>query len=77
MLEARGGCAEWHARPQVHGIAEQRDFLLRRANAPTVLFLDDDVFMEPPIVARLLATLQNGAFVWVRRCVSGWPLVQG
>lgn len=59
IIEARGGCAEWHARPQVHGIAEQRDFLLRRANAPTVLYLDDDVFMEPPVVSRLLSTLQQ------------------
>ncbi|HEY7801095.1 MAG TPA: glycosyltransferase family A protein [Dehalococcoidia bacterium] len=59
MIEARGGCTEWHARPQVHGIAEQRDFLLRRANARAVLYLDDDVFMESPVVARLLTTLEQ------------------
>lgn len=58
VIEARGGEVEWYARPQVHGIAEQRDFLLARARADATLFLDDDVFMEPPVVARLLAILR-------------------
>lgn len=57
-IEARGGTVEWHTRGPIHGIAEQRDFLLRRATAPAVLYLDDDVFMEPPVVARLLETLR-------------------
>ena len=30
VIAARGGCVEWHTRPQIHGIAEQRDFLLAR-----------------------------------------------
>src|SRR5215207_5230575 len=58
VIEARGGAVEWHHRPQVHGIAEQRDFLLKRSSAPAVLYLDDDVFMEPWVVgalARMLA----------------------
>lgn len=58
VIEARGGSVEWHARPQVHGIAEQRDFLLNRATADAVLYLDDDVLMEPWVVARLLETLR-------------------
>ena len=58
VIEARGGCVEWHVRPQVHGIAEQRDFLLNRATADAVLYLDDDVLMEPWVVARLLETLR-------------------
>ncbi len=58
VIEARGGIVEWHTRPQVHGIAEQRDFLLRRARADAVLFLDDDVLMEPPVIERLLETLR-------------------
>ena len=57
VIEARGGSVEWHERPQVHGIAEQRDFLLGRATADAVLYLDDDVFMEPTVVERLLAAL--------------------
>jgi hypothetical protein len=57
VIEARGGSVEWHTRRQVHGIAEQRDFLLRRARADAVLFLDDDVLMEPPVIERLLEAL--------------------
>ena len=65
VVEARGGSVEWHHRPQIHGIAEQRDFLLRRATAPWVLYLDDDVLMEPWVVARLLEAIgrEGGAFV--------------
>lgn len=65
VIEARGGCVEWHARPQVHGIAEQRQFLLERASADHVLCLDDDVFMEPWVVERMHETLtgQGCAFV--------------
>lgn len=57
ILEARGATVEWHRREQVHGIAEQRDFLLKRASADMVLFLDDDVFMEPWVLARLVEVL--------------------
>src|SRR5690606_35043554 len=39
------------------GIAEQRDFLLGRAQAPAVLCLDDDVVMEPWVTRRLLDVL--------------------
>lgn len=57
VIEARGGEVEWHGRPQVHGIAEQRHFLLCRATADAILYLDDDVLMEPWVVERLVATL--------------------
>ena len=59
MLEARGATVSWHRRDQVHGIAEQRDFLLGRASGEMVLFLDDDVFMEPWVLAKLMAVLQQ------------------
>lgn len=59
VIEARGGSVEWHPRPQINGIAEQRDFLLKQATADAVLYLDDDVFMEPWVVERLLETLQE------------------
>jgi len=47
IIEARGGAYEWHVRMPLRGITEQRDFLLRRSTAGAVLYLDDDVFMEP------------------------------
>ncbi len=46
VIEARGGSVEWHHH-EPRGIAEQRQFLLERAEAEPILFLDDDVFMEP------------------------------
>ena len=58
VIEVRGGSIEWHHRPQIHGIAEQRNFLLERATAPAVLYLDDDVLMEPWVAERLLETLR-------------------
>jgi len=59
VIEARGGSVEWHTRPQIHGIAEQRDFLLKRATAEAVLYLDDDVLMEPWVIERLLEILRD------------------
>lgn len=65
IIEARGGALTYHHRPQVHGIAEQRDFLLKQAQSETILYLDDDVFMEPWVVERLYSVLreQQCAFV--------------
>jgi hypothetical protein len=53
VIEARGGTYEWHYRAPSKGITEQRDFLLGRATAETVLYLDDDVFMEPWVLQKL------------------------
>ncbi len=51
------------------GIAEQREFLLSRSTAPAVLYLDDDVWMEPWVLERLCQTLE------VERCgfVGAFP----
>ncbi len=57
VITARGGFVAWHYREPIHGIAEQRDFLLKQATAPAVLYLDDDVFMEPWVIEYLLDTL--------------------
>jgi len=59
IIEVHGGSVEWHYRPSIHGIAEQRDFLLKHATADAVLYLDDDVFMEPEVAERLLDTLRK------------------
>src|SRR5918997_2192993 len=58
VIEARGGSVEWHHR-EPRGIAEQRHFLLGHAEAEPVLFLDDDVYMEPFVVDRLLSVLES------------------
>ena len=59
VLEARGARVDWHYRVPSQGIAEQRDFLLRQATADYVLFLDDDVFMEPGVLKRLHDTIRD------------------
>jgi GT2 family glycosyltransferase len=41
------------------GLAEQRDFLLGRATADLVLFLDDDVWLEPGSVERMATALER------------------
>jgi len=41
------------------GMAEQRAFLLSRCEARYCLFLDDDVIVEPDLLARLLRAMQE------------------
>jgi hypothetical protein len=41
------------------GLAEQRAFLLSRSRARSVLFLDDDVWLEPGAVRRLLTAIRT------------------
>ncbi len=59
IIEARGCQVEWHHRLERKGIAEQREFLLRQAGAPTVLYLDDDVLMEPWVLAEMVTALER------------------
>lgn len=59
IIEARGGEVEWHHRRERQGIAEQREFLLRQAGAAAVLYLDDDVLMEPWVLQELVTALER------------------
>jgi hypothetical protein len=40
-------------------LAEQRQFLLDQATAPRVLFLDDDIILEPDLLERLVRVLDR------------------
>jgi GT2 family glycosyltransferase len=71
LIEERGGAVEWHHRPPLHGIAEQRDFLLRRASADAVLYLDDDVLMESWVLERLLMILDGEGCAFVGAFPAG------
>lgn len=53
------------------GLAEQRQFLLDRSSAPSVLFLDDDVWLEPGMLARLHAALASLGCGFVGAAVQG------
>src|SRR5579883_665493 len=41
------------------GMAEQRHFLLSQARAPYVLYLDDDLLLEPEAVERMLKVIKQ------------------
>ncbi len=53
------------------GMAEQRAFLLSRANAPYCLFLDDDVILESDMLARLHRTISEQQCGLVGSAVHG------
>jgi glycosyltransferase involved in cell wall biosynthesis len=72
-LRWRGHSVEVHHRPERHGIAEQRDFLLSRARAPYAHFVDDDVLLEPPVMGRMLATLGGEGCGFVGCAAAGLP----
>jgi len=59
LLEASGRPVELLRHLPRRGLAEQRQFLLDRSDAPHVFFLDDDVILEPDLMARLEATLNT------------------
>lgn len=59
VLRARGHVVELHKHLPRLGLAEQRQFLLDQAQAPHVLFLDDDVIVEPDLLERLVAALRQ------------------
>jgi glycosyltransferase involved in cell wall biosynthesis len=53
VLRARGVPVEVLRHPSGEGVAENRAFLLEQAQAPYVLFLDDDIVLEPEGLARM------------------------
>lgn len=71
VLEHRGHGVEFHKHLPRRGLAEQRDFLLGLARAPYALFVDDDVFVEPDLVERLLAAILRAGCGFVGSAVIG------
>jgi glycosyltransferase involved in cell wall biosynthesis len=57
VIEAASGRVAWHRRSERRGIAEQRQFLLEQSSAEFVLYLDDDVLMEPWVLEELVRAL--------------------
>lgn len=53
------------------GLAEQRAFLLSRSRARYVLFLDDDVYLEPGTVSRLLTAIDQLGCAFVGNAPHG------
>jgi GT2 family glycosyltransferase len=70
-LRARGIEVEVRRHLPRRGMAEQRAFLLSQASAPCCLYLDDDVILEPGLVARLHAALLAQGCGFVGSAVHG------
>lgn len=58
VLQAHGHEVILHKHLPRRGMAEQRQFLLEQATAPYVLYLDDDVILEPWVIGTLISTIQ-------------------
>ncbi|WP_184810315.1 glycosyltransferase family A protein [Actinophytocola algeriensis] len=63
MLRVQDRAVRFVRHLPLRGLAEHRAFLLGEASAPYVLFLDDDVWLEPNAVGRLreaIGELEHG-----------------
>jgi glycosyltransferase involved in cell wall biosynthesis len=70
-LRRRGTPVELCRHLPRRGIAEQRSFLLSRATAPAVVFLDDDVWLEPGVLDRLHRALRDLGCGFVAAAMQG------
>lgn len=59
VLEARGHRVRLLRNLPRRGLAQQRQFLLEQSRAPYVLYVDDDVLLEPDLIERLLGVLRE------------------
>ena len=71
VLQAQGRQVRLLRHLPARGLAEHRHFLLGTARAPAVLFLDDDVWLEPGTLARLSAALEGSGAGFVGAAVQG------
>jgi GT2 family glycosyltransferase len=71
VLEAQGRPVEFLRHLPRRGLAEQRHFLLQHATAPAVLYLDDDVWLEPGQLGRLTSALDELGCGFVGAAVQG------
>jgi glycosyltransferase involved in cell wall biosynthesis len=75
VLEAHGCEVEMQKHLPRRGMAEQRDFLLSRATAPLVLYLDDDLILEPFVLEVLVAALRREGCGFVGSACIGLSFV--
>jgi GT2 family glycosyltransferase len=71
VLQAHGNLVITHKHLPRRGIAEQRQFLLEQATAPYVLFLDNDLILEPYVLEYLLQAIQEEQCGFVGSAVIG------
>lgn len=71
ILQSQGRDVELHHHLPRRGLAEQRNFLLEQSRAPRALFLDDDVYLEPTALRRLMQALDRERCGFVGSAVIG------
>jgi GT2 family glycosyltransferase len=71
VLRSQGRQVELFRHRPRRGLAEHRQFLLSQATAEAVLFLDDDVWLEPGLLSRLNAALTDLGCGFVGAAVQG------
>lgn len=71
VLELHGCQVELRRHLPRRGMAEQRQFLLDQARAPYVLFLDDDLILEPWAVGQLVEAIRREGCSFVGSAVIG------
>lgn len=71
VLHAQGRRVDLLRHLPRRGMAEQRQFLVDQANAPEVLFLDDDVWLEPGTLGRMHEALRELGCGFVGEAVQG------
>ncbi len=71
VLRVHGHAVEVHKHLPRRGMAEHRQFLLNQATAPYVLFLDDDLILEPDVVERMYAAIREERCGFVGSAVIG------
>ena len=71
VLAHHGTRVDLHRHLPARGMAEHRDFLLGLAEAPRVLFLDDDILLEPGSLTRLVDALDSTGAGFVGMAMQG------
>lgn len=71
VLEAQGRPVTLLTHPERRGLAEHRQFLLEHATADAVLYLDDDVWLEPGSLRRMTEALRTLDCGFVGSAVQG------
>lgn len=71
VLEAQGRAPMVRRNLPRQGLAQQRQFLLELSSAPAVLYLDDDVWLEPGTLSRLHDALTSLDCGFVGSAVQG------
>jgi GT2 family glycosyltransferase len=71
VLRSQGRTVETHRHLPRRGMAEHRQSLLDRVDAPYALFLDDDVILEPDLLERLVRAITTADCGFVGSALVG------